>query len=35
LKIAYDEAGSGAPLLLLHAFPLDRTMWKPQLAAVK
>lgn len=32
--IAYDQAGSGAPLLLLHAFPLDRTMWQPQLAAL-
>src|SRR4051812_13126126 len=32
--IAYDEAGSGVPLLLLHAFPLDRRMWAPQLAAL-
>ena len=32
--IGYDEAGSGAPLVLLHAFPLDRTMWEPQLAAL-
>jgi 3-oxoadipate enol-lactonase len=32
--IAYDEAGSGAPLLLLHAFPLDRQMWAPQLEAL-
>lgn len=32
--IGYDEAGSGAPLLLLHAFPLDRRMWAPQLAAL-
>lgn len=32
-KIAYDEAGrGGTPLVLLHAFPLDRTMWQPQLA---
>src|SRR5262245_23926316 len=34
LTIAYDEAGSGPPLVLLHAFPLYRTMWKPQLAAL-
>lgn len=32
--IAYDEVGSGTPLLLLHAFPLDRQMWAPQLAAL-
>ena len=30
--IGYDEDGSGTPLVLLHAFPLDRTMWQPQLA---
>ncbi len=34
LTIGYDEAGSGPPLVLLHAFPLDRTMWEPQLAAL-
>jgi pimeloyl-ACP methyl ester carboxylesterase len=39
LTIGYDEAGSaegdrGAPLVLLHAFPLDRRMWEPQLAAL-
>ena len=32
--IAYDEVGSGTPLLLLHAFPLDRQMWAPQLATL-
>ena len=32
--IGYTEAGSGPPLLLLHAFPLDRGMWQPQLAAL-
>jgi 3-oxoadipate enol-lactonase len=25
--IRYDDAGSGAPLVLLHAFPFDRRMW--------
>lgn len=34
LTIGYDEAGQGAPLVLLHAFPLDRAMWQPQLAAL-
>jgi 3-oxoadipate enol-lactonase len=31
--VGVDEAGTGAPLLLLHGFPLDRTLWAPQLAA--
>jgi len=35
LTIGYDEAGrGGVPLVLLHAFPLDRGMWQPQLAAL-
>ena len=34
LTIGYDEAGSGPPLLLLHAFPLDRGVWAPQLSAL-
>lgn len=32
--IAYDDVGSGIPVVLLHAFPLDRTMWAPQLGAL-
>ncbi|MCS6866927.1 MAG: alpha/beta fold hydrolase [Gemmataceae bacterium] len=28
--LAYDDLGTGCPLVLLHAFPLDRTMWQPQ-----
>ena len=31
LEIAYEDRGSGEPLLLLHAFPFDREMWQPQL----
>ena len=27
--IAYDTAGSGPPLLLLHGFPQTRAMWRP------
>jgi pimeloyl-ACP methyl ester carboxylesterase len=35
LTLGYDESGSGKPpLLLLHAFPLDRTMWEPQLTGL-
>ena len=31
--VGYDEAGTGVPLLLLHGFPHDRTLWEAQLAA--
>src|SRR5687767_12743463 len=31
LTLAYDDHGAGRPLVLLHAFPLDRQMWRPQL----
>jgi 3-oxoadipate enol-lactonase len=34
LTLAYDDTGSGLPLVLLHAFPQDRGMWQPQLAAL-
>jgi 3-oxoadipate enol-lactonase len=30
----YFEAGSGEPLILVHAFPLNAEMWKPQLERV-
>jgi 3-oxoadipate enol-lactonase len=30
----YLEAGSGRPLILIHAFPLDADMWRPQLEGV-
>jgi 3-oxoadipate enol-lactonase len=29
--VQYDDAGRGRPLVLLHAFPLSRAMWRPQL----
>src|SRR5438034_21907 len=28
--IAFDDTGSGEPLVLLHAFPLDGRMWLAQ-----
>ena len=31
---AVDDVGEGVPLLLLHAFPLSRRMWRPQLAGL-
>ncbi|MEP7273872.1 MAG: alpha/beta fold hydrolase [Acidobacteriota bacterium] len=33
VSIAYRDAGSGAPLVLLHAFPLNQSFWDDQVAA--
>jgi len=34
-RIGYDDTGgSGVPLVLLHGFPLDRTVWDEQMAAL-
>src|SRR5262249_17852362 len=32
--IRYLEAGSGWPVVLIHAFPLNADMWRPQLERV-
>ncbi|MEO7804582.1 MAG: alpha/beta hydrolase [Actinomycetota bacterium] len=32
--LGFDEAGSGSVLLLVHGFPLDRTMWAAQLTGL-
>ncbi len=34
VELAYREAGSGTPLVLLHAFPLSSAMWLPQREAL-
>ncbi|MFQ5753925.1 MAG: alpha/beta hydrolase, partial [bacterium] len=34
IELAYDIHGRGYPLVLLHAFPLNRTMWEPQVKAL-
>jgi pimeloyl-ACP methyl ester carboxylesterase len=34
LSLAYDDVGSGLPIVFLHAFPLDRSMWAPQVGAL-
>ncbi len=34
LRLAWDDAGSGLPILLIHGFPLCRTMWRPQVEAL-
>jgi 3-oxoadipate enol-lactonase len=35
IEMAFDDAGSGAPVVLLHGFPFDRTMWRDQVDALK
>lgn len=32
--VGYDDIGRGAPVVFLHAFPLDRTMWAAQTSAL-
>jgi pimeloyl-ACP methyl ester carboxylesterase len=32
ISLHYEEAGAGPPLLLIHAFPVGRRMWEPQIA---
>src|SRR5262245_42150299 len=35
MNLHFLDEGQGSPILLLHAFPLNRTMWEPQVAALK
>jgi pimeloyl-ACP methyl ester carboxylesterase len=34
MKIAFEEHGSGKPIILLHAFPLSRKMWKQNIDSI-
>ena len=34
VTLAYDDKGTGLPIVLLHAFPLNRSMWAPQVAGL-
>lgn len=34
ITLAYDDRGTGIPIVFLHAFPLNRTMWTEQQAAL-
>ncbi len=34
LRIAFERAGAGRPLLLLHGFFCDRSLWRPQLGGL-
>ena len=35
VRLAYDDAGSGDCVVLIHGHPFDRTLWQPQLAALR
>ncbi len=35
IDLAWSDEGRGAPIVLLHAFPLNRTMWEPQIDGLK
>jgi 3-oxoadipate enol-lactonase len=34
VKLAYDDAGRGDCVVLIHGHPFDRTLWAPQVAAL-
>ncbi|MDQ3805341.1 MAG: alpha/beta hydrolase [Acidobacteriota bacterium] len=34
IQIAYEEAGRGEPVVLLHGFPFNRSLWREQVAAL-
>ena len=34
IEIGYDDVGTGMPVLFAHAFPLNRTMWAPNVSAL-
>jgi len=34
VDIAYDDVGTGLPVVFLHGFPHNRTLWAPQLGAL-
>jgi 3-oxoadipate enol-lactonase len=35
VRLSYDEAGSGECVVLIHGHPFDRTLWEPQVAALR
>jgi len=34
VEIAYEDVGTGPPVVLLHGFALSREMWRRQVAAL-
>ncbi len=35
MTVGYTDHGEGTPLVFIHAFPLSKTMWQPQVDALK
>ncbi|MEP6731218.1 MAG: alpha/beta fold hydrolase [bacterium] len=35
LELSYDEAGGGTPLLFIHGWPHDRTLWSAQMSGLQ
>lgn len=35
IKIGYDDAGQGTPLVLVHGHPFNRSMWQDQVSALR
>ena len=35
VRLTYDDAGSGECVVLIHGHPFDRTLWEPQLSALR
>jgi 3-oxoadipate enol-lactonase len=35
ISMAYEDAGQGMPVILLHGFPLDHRMWRNQVETLK
>lgn len=35
IEIAYDDEGSGTPVVLLHGYPFNRSMWREQFEELK
>jgi 3-oxoadipate enol-lactonase len=34
-RLVFDDQGSGRPVLFIHGHPFDRTMWAPQIGALR
>jgi pimeloyl-ACP methyl ester carboxylesterase len=35
IQMTYDDSGSGPPVILLHGYPFNRSMWHEQVAALR
>ena len=35
INLAFDDTGSGRPVILLHGYPFNRTLWENQVASLK